>query len=116
VFEKTWGRSGCLAAAFLMAAALFAGTEVAAEKQLFPPPFDKAAHFAYFAVMSLFAFTGFGARWWTAIPVLIAVAAADELYQLTIPGRIGSVWDFVADALGVAVAALVRRRRTGKAQ
>jgi VanZ family protein len=114
VIEGRWFRSGCLAAAFFMAAMLFVGAETAAEIPLFPPPFDKAAHFGYFLAMGLLAFAGLGARfWWTAIPVLIAIGAADELHQLTVPGRHGSVWDFVADAVGVAVAVWIKARRAG---
>lgn len=95
-----------MAAAFFMAVMLFVGAETAAEVPLLPPPFDKVGHFAYYLTMSLFAFAGVGARfWWTAIPVLIAIGAADELHQLTVPGRDGSVWDFVADVVGVLVAA-----------
>lgn len=116
MIEKTWVRSGCLAAAFLMAVALFAGTEIAAKEHPFPAPFDKAVHFAYFFAMSSLAFAGIGARWWMAIPVLLAVGAADELYQLTIPGRIGSIWDFAADVVGVAVAAVVWRRARRRAE
>jgi VanZ family protein len=113
VVERTWFRSGCLAAAFFLAAMLFVGAEKAAEIPLFPPPFDKAAHFGYFLAMGLLAFAGLGARfWWMAIPVLIAIGTADELHQLTVPGRHGSVWDFAADAVGVLVAAMFWKKRS----
>lgn len=100
----------CLSAALIMVGALFLGAEKVAEVPLIPPPFDKVVHFGYFLTMSLFAFTRVGARlWWTAIPFLIAVGALDELHQLSVPGRDGSVGDFVADAIGVVVAAMIFR-------
>ena len=45
MINNHWIRGGCVLAAFFMAVTLFVGAEMAAQVPLFPPPFDKAAHF-----------------------------------------------------------------------
>lgn len=56
-----------------------------------------------------------------AAAVAIAWAAADELHQTTVSGRVGSPWDVAIDAAGVGVAVLLwrgwtlaRTRRAGR--
>lgn len=55
-----------------------------------------------------------GKPWWRraliAIGVGIVIAACDELFQSTVPGRESSVFDALADTLGVATAQWLYRR------
>lgn len=92
-------------AAVLMAAFVFVGAQTAADVPLFPPPFDKAAHFVYYAMMALLLVHGVGLRL-ALLPLLLVplVGALDEWHQLSIAGRDASVWDWVADVLGAVVA------------
>ncbi len=52
-FRSELIRSGCGAAAFFMAVALFAGAQTVVDVPLFAPPFDKVAHFTLEAVTLL---------------------------------------------------------------
>jgi VanZ family protein len=93
---------------------------------------DHTAHFAAYALLSaLLARALAGGRWagmtWgrasRAWGISVLYGASDELHQGFVPGRFPSVDDVVADALGAAaavavlgaVAALVARRRAGRA-
>lgn len=80
-----------------------------------PRWFDKVVHGIEYAILAVLIYRGFGygqirPRWTT---VLIAVAtgaglaALDELYQSTVPGRDPSAFDFAADAVGVLAGTLV---------
>jgi VanZ family protein len=73
-------------------------------------PKDKIAHFAEYFILGVLLFKGIG---WTVSPsraatfgFLLAVGASigalDELYQSFVPGRMMSVYDWCADAAGVA--------------
>jgi VanZ family protein len=79
----------------------------------------KLAHFTEFGILMLLGYWAFGRglgyacqpAWRFAIWTSIAYALFDELYQLTVPGRTGSVVDVLIDAAGVLfVAYLIRRR------
>ncbi len=72
---------------------------------------DKIAHFIEYGVLGVLLFRGIG---WTVsrsrfatfvflFAVGVSVAGLDEIYQSFIPGRMMSVYDWCADALGVAV-------------
>ncbi|UCG52530.1 MAG: VanZ family protein [Candidatus Latescibacterota bacterium] len=72
---------------------------------------DKIAHTAEYFVLGLLLFRGVG---WTVsrsrtatlgflVSVGVSVAALDEIYQSFIPGRMMSVYDWYADALGVVI-------------
>ena len=76
-------------------------------------PKDKIAHFAEYFILGVLLFKGIG---WTVSPsraatfgFLLAVGASigalDELYQSFVPGRMMSVYDWCADAAGVAIGA-----------
>lgn len=86
-----------------------------------PRWFDKVVHAVEYAVLAVLIYRGFG--YGQAVPrrttVLIAaatgagLAALDELYQGTVPGRYSSVMDFAADMVGVlagTLLAVVRQR------
>jgi VanZ family protein len=106
-------RGGCMAAAFFMAAVLFLAADKAGQVPLLPDLNDKVVHFCYFGVMALLLAHGVGRTWW-GIPMLVVplVGAFDEWHQLYVPGRDGSVWDWVADAVGTSVALYLYVRGT----
>ena len=83
---------------------MFVGAETAANVPLFPPQFDKVVHFTYYGLMAVLLAhaVGPGSLW---IPLIIVplVGVADEWNQLLIPGRDASIWDWVADGIGVTV-------------
>lgn len=118
LIDRNWVRRGCVGAAVSMATFLFLGAKTAAQVPLFPPPFDKAAHFAYYGSMALLLAHGLGLRR-LAVPLLLVplIGALDEWHQLSVPGRDGSVWDWLADFLGAVTAVCVyrawRERRDG---
>jgi VanZ family protein len=71
---------------------------------------DKLAHATEYCVLGLLLFTGIG---WTVsrsrgitflflFAVGVSIGAFDELLQSYVPGREMDVWDWVADAVGVA--------------
>jgi hypothetical protein len=69
----------------------------------------KAAHAAEFAVLGFLLVRAFG-REFPAVTAGIAYAASDEVHQSFVPGRLGSVWDFLLDSVGVVLGVLVLRR------
>lgn len=80
------------------------------------PPWDKAAHFGYFFVLTVTLWLGFRGRvLWPVLVLAVTVGAIDEWRQLYLVGRQASVGDFATDvgaalvALGL-VHALLRRR------
>jgi VanZ family protein len=105
VINNQWIRGGCIAAAFFMAATLFVGAEEIGKVNLVPAPFDKAEHFVYFGIMAVLLCVGLGLRWlWVALLAVPLVGALDEWHQYYVPGRESSVYDWMADAAGAAVA------------
>ncbi|MCC7449523.1 MAG: VanZ family protein [Anaerolineae bacterium] len=95
-----------------MIAVLFVGAGTAGEVPLFPAPWDKLSHLTYFYLLSRL--MGFGFRWSVGWVVLCGamVGLADELHQVTLAGRDGNVFDWLADVAGASLAAWVRSRRT----
>jgi VanZ family protein len=69
----------------------------------------KAAHAAEFAVLGFLLLRAIG-RELPALALGIAYAASDEVHQSYVPGRLGSVWDFLLDSAGVALGILLLRR------
>jgi VanZ family protein len=72
---------------------------------------DKIAHFIEYGVLGVLLFKGIG---WTVsrsrfatfgflFAVGVSIAGLDEIYQSFIPGRMMSIYDWYADALGIAV-------------
>ena len=114
VINNHWIRSGCIAAAFLMAVTLFVGAEGAGKAHLFPAPWDKAAHFVYYGTTAALLGHGVGRRWlWLPLILAPVIGALDEWHQLYVPGRDASVFDWMADALGTVVAVYVYYRWSG---
>ncbi|MDQ5905773.1 MAG: hypothetical protein QG584_500 [Pseudomonadota bacterium] len=105
-----YARLVALVLLLLLLASLFVGGAQPAAVGLFPVPWDKVAHaglFAVFAVLIglvvglvrvprglllLLAFLG-----------ALAIGAADELHQATLPGRQAGWDDLVADAVGALI-------------
>ncbi|MGD8477524.1 MAG: VanZ family protein [Burkholderiales bacterium] len=97
-------------AALLMGVVVLAGAEQVAQTSLFPPPYDKAAHFVYYGVMAGFWAHAFGIqRLWVALVLAPLVGTLDEWQQIFIVGREASVWDWTADVVGVLVFVYVYR-------
>jgi len=74
-------------------------------------PKDKIAHFVEYFILGILLFKGIG---WTVslsrsatfgflFAVGASVGALDEIYQSFVPGRMMSILDWYADALGIAV-------------
>jgi len=82
---------------------------------LVPFPFDLFAHFAVYGFMTVLVWLALGGRYpWLAVLIVAVYGGADELRQLGLPGRDGSLADFAADlaaALTVALALSVLRAR-----
>ena len=115
MFRSKWIRSGCIAAAFLMVATLFLGTEEAGKAHFFPAPWDKLAHFLYYGTIAALLSHGIGRRWlWLPLVLVPLVGAADEWHQMSVPGRDASIFDWIADELGTVAAVYVYYRWTGK--
>ena len=114
MIDRGWVRAGCVGAAVSMAAFLFLGAEAAADVPLFPPPWDKLAHFTYYGIMAGLLAHGLGMRL-LFVPLILAplIGAADEWHQAFVPGRDSSIFDCAADALGT-VTAVVAYRAWGK--
>ena len=119
IFSMRWLqralRLAAITAAVGLPMGLFYGGAQPVAVGLIPAPWDKLAHVAVFAVLA--GAIGFasglrGARmWWLAFAVALAVGAADEWHQLSLPGR-GPGWgDLLADAVGAALGATALRWR-----
>ncbi|MDR1374790.1 MAG: VanZ family protein [Treponema sp.] len=73
------------------------------------PAFDKAAHFAVYAVLAAALSLWFPGGKRSCLRVLILTiciasiyGVVDEIHQYFVPGRDCSLWDWIADALGAA--------------
>ncbi len=101
-------------------AALIVALSSIPQYRLPPPPpfphFDKLVHAAEYAVAAallaraLRGRAGPGAVWLLAVAGCALLGAADELYQLLIPGRDSSALDWLADVTGAGLGALLARR------
>lgn len=102
--NNKWIQGGCIAAAFFMAATLFIGAHEIGRLNTVPHLFHKVEHFFYYGAMALLFARGLGPRWfWMALLVVPLIGALDEWHQLYIPGRNGSVYDWLADVFGTVV-------------
>lgn len=101
-------RALCLAAAGAITCALFLGGGQPATAGFIAAPWDKVAHFAVYAAITVLLWLAAGGRAPLAvIAVVIAIGALDELHQLNVPGRTADVMDFLVDAVGAAAAGTV---------
>ena len=74
-------------------------------------PWDKLLHFATYAIFALLAYRVFGGgrRYAYACLGIVAYGGLIEVIQSMMPGRFMSGYDFLANTLGVAVAAFIVR-------
>jgi len=82
---------------------------------LFPPPWDKLAHFVVYGGLAVCLLIAMGNRYaWLAALACMATGALDEWHQFYLPGRHADLADFLTDvmAAGIAVpvASLALRR------
>lgn len=86
---------------FLMLAALFIGGHQPGSGNLFPPPWDKLVHFAFYGVITILAAIAF-----PKIPIpwlglmIVGIGGADEIHQIFVPGRHVGLDDLAADVVG----------------
>ena len=66
---------------------------------------DKAVHFGEFAIFGLLLVRAFRGRLVPALLVGVGWGALDEIHQLFVAGRSSSVYDVMADAVGVITVA-----------
>ena len=77
---------------------------------LIPPPWDKLAHLAWFAVLAGLLHVGLGLRRGVWVVVFcLGVGLWDEWRQLSLPGRAAGWDDLLFDGLGIAVGVWVGR-------
>lgn len=105
--------------AVLWAAFLFTLSSI---PQLPQPPkgllsWDKLQHFGAYWVFGTLLVRAFGGSSWKPLTFGVLYGASDELHQYFVPGRDCSLYDFLADALGVAASQgfvwAFRRRKGG---
>ena len=112
VIKNHWIRSGCIAAAFFMAATLFFGAHVIAKVNAVPHLLHQVEHFLFYGGMAYLLALGLGRRWfWIALLAVPLVGALDEWHQLYVPGRNSSASDWMLDASAAMVAVYIYRRR-----
>lgn len=71
---------------------------------LIPPPWDKLAHLAWFALLAGLLRLGLGRPWaWGVLVFCLGVALWDEWRQLSLPGRSAGWGDLLFDGLGVGL-------------
>lgn len=100
----------------LLVVGLFALGRTSYAVGLFSDPWDKAAHVAVFALLTVLLYRAFGARAaWLAALLALGVGVADEYHQSFLAGRSSDLKDMIADGVGVAVA-VATLRRVGKAR
>jgi VanZ family protein len=79
------------------------------------PPFDLLAHFAVYGVLTVLVWLALGGRYpWLVVAIVAVYGGADELRQLGLPNRDGSIADFAADlaaALTMTLSLSVLRAR-----
>jgi VanZ family protein len=89
-----------LAALLLAANLFFHGAQPYAVNAI-DPPWDKLAHVALHAAFGALALATFGMRRWRlALGCCAMLAAADELFQASLPGRHADAGDFAAGLAG----------------
>jgi VanZ family protein len=78
--------------------------------------FDKILHFIFFGILGLLTARGFRHSASTlirdrfkslSIIICILYGASDEVHQLWVPGRFGSIWDWIADVFGIITFILI---------
>ena len=106
-----WLRLAAAALALVLAANLFYHGAQPYAVGLFPSPWDKLVHLAFFGGMAGLAWIVLGGRGagahLGAIGIAVGVGLLDEVAQLRLPGRSVDATDFAADLVGAALAVLL---------
>lgn len=103
-----WIRIACIAAAVLMALVVLVGAKVIGQVNTLPPLAHKLQHFLYYGTMAGLVAIALGRRWlWLALLAVPFVGLLDEWHQLRVPGRNGSVLDWMVDGAGVVTALML---------
>jgi VanZ family protein len=75
------------------------------------PPLDKLLHASVYGLMAgLLRFSGLLKHGLLVFIVMLGIGALDEWHQIAIPGRQASLYDLLADALGVVIGIWVMDR------
>ena len=97
--------------ALVLAASLFYHGAQPYAVGLFPRPWDKLVHLAFFGGMAGLAWIVLGGRGagahLGAVGIAVGIGLLDEVAQLRLPGRSVDVRDFAADFVGAALAVLL---------
>lgn len=105
--RETLQRLSLLLAVTLLLFFIWGGNQPSAAG-LFEPPWDKLAHFTWFAVLSGLLGIGVNPRSYVPIALFcIGVGMWDEWRQMTLPGRSAGFDDLIADSLGVLLGLLL---------
>ena len=106
-------RSIALTLLALMLLALFVGGAQPQAAGLVPEPWDKLAHAAFFYVFSLLLsrFTSLPIA--LVIMLAVLVGAADEIHQISLPGRVAGWDDWLADVAGACLVLVGYKARGG---
>lgn len=95
----------CVAAVILFA--VFWGANQPQAIGILQPPFDKLAHFAVYCALGISLALATRGRTVPAlmalIAVVVAIGAADELYQTMVPGRHSELGDFLVDTAAACI-------------
>jgi len=102
---------GVAAIVFLLFSLFIGGAQPQAVG-LFEPPMDKVVHFFYYALITLCLGRLIGLRLILSILFALSIGIADEIHQLYLPGRSADISDLMADALGIALSAIVIKLST----
>ena len=85
-------------------AGLFIGGAQPVAVGLFAEPWDKVAHAVAFGALAVLLEFALRPRLWLFFALPLAVSAADEIHQMFLPGRSADGDDWLAGAVGVAIA------------
>jgi VanZ family protein len=91
-------------AVLLVVAGLFIGGAQSQAEGLFPSPWDKLAHIAFFLALTILTDLGLVLPVWQLAALVLTVSVADEIHQLWLPGRTASLLDLLADGAGLGFA------------
>lgn len=90
-----------MACLLVLLVALFVGGHQPGSGRLFPAPWDKLAHLAYYSTLTIVTGIAFPKMQLPLLGlVIIAIGSADETHQIFVPGRHPGLDDLAADAIG----------------
>jgi len=94
-------------AAVLIALLFYLGSKPFAAG-LFPPPWDKLAHFSFYALITVLLAQGVGPLpAWVLVALVGGVGFLDEVHQLFVPGRSADLGDWATDIVAAICVVLV---------